>query len=166
MARARRVVTRGARRLTQWIGPADQNYVSVASAGATLVASAPFEEQTTVVRARGQVSVIPAAFTTSLNIVGAFGVAIVSTEAFTAGIASIPEPFSDADWGGWFVWRSFSYRFEFDDATGLNFPRWDFEVDSKAMRRISPNETMVLIAESQTGAFQISAPLRVLVKLS
>ena len=92
--------------------------------------------------------------------------AVVRTEAFTAGVASVPEPFSDADWGGWLMWRSFSYRVFVNDATGLNFPNWNLEIDSKAMRRVLPNETIVIVAESQAGAFSIAAPLRVLLKLS
>ena len=156
----------GARRLTQWIGPADQGYVAVASAGATLIASAPFEEQTTIVRNRGNVSIKITTVTADLDIVGAFGLGIVTAEAFAAGVGSMPEPFSDADWGGWMVWRSFSYHFEFITGTGSDFLVWDFEVDSKAMRKVSPNEVLVLIAESQVGAYSISTPLRTLVKLS
>ena len=101
-----------------------------------------------------------------LAIVGAIGCGIVSTEAFNAGVASIPEPFSDGDWGGWMVWRSFSYRLAFQSAVAVNFPDWAFEVDSKAMRKGGPNEVLVTVAESQVGAYQISAPLRTLVKLS
>ena len=81
------------------------------------------------------------------------------------GIASLPEPFTDADWGGWLVWRSFSYHLEFATAAALNFPVWDFEVDSKAMRKIRTSDAIVLVAESQTGAFFISTPLRHLIKL-
>ena len=131
-----------------------------------MISSVSFEEQTTAVRLRGQVSIAPNAFTADLNIVGAIGLGIVTAEAFAAGVGSIPEPFNDADWGGWLMWRSFSYRFEFASAVGVDFPNWNFEVDSKAMRRISPNEVAVIIAESQSGAFVISTPLRMLVKLS
>jgi len=158
--------SRGQRRLTQWIGPADQGYVNVASAGATLISSVQFVEQQTVVRMRGQVSVKPQVQGADLDVVGAIGVGIVTEEAFTAGIASIPEPFSDADWGGWFVWRSFSYHMQFNDLTGVGWLDWNFEVDSKAMRKVSPNERVVIIVESQVGAFVVSTPLRMLVKLS
>ncbi len=167
MARPRRAFTGGgSRRLTQWLGPADQGYISVASGGATLTSSASFEEAATIVRSRGNVSIRPNAFTADVALVGAFGVAIVSTEAFNAGVTAIPEPFTDSDWGGWMVWRSFTYFFQFSDATGAQFNDWNFEVDSKAMRKLSPNETLVQIAESQGGAFQISTPLRHLIKLS
>jgi len=155
----------GQKRLTEWIGPADQGYLSVASAGATLIGFGSFETSATIVRTRGMVS-IRAAVSAGLDIIGAIGVGIVSTEAFTAGIASVPEPFSDADWGGWYVWRSFSYRFDSVTQVGVFPSVWDFEVDSKAMRKIGSNETLVIVAESQAGAYFVSAPLRTLVKIA
>ncbi len=152
-------------RLTQWIGPANQGYVNVASGGATLLASASFEDPVTQMRARGQVSVVPQSFGSDVTLVGAFGICVVSTEAFNVGITAIPEPFTDADWGGWYVWRSFSYRWEFATAEASNPINWNFEIDSKAMRKVSANETIVQIAESQVGAFSISTPIRELIKL-
>jgi len=112
------------------------------------------------------VTIIPSGFVADVNIIGAFGIGIVSTEAFEAGVGSMPEPFTDADWGGWMVWRSFSYRFDFSSATGVQFPNWSFEVDSKAMRKVGPNDHLVAIAESQGGGFEISTPLRTLLKFS
>ncbi len=131
-----------------------------------LLGSAPFEEAATIMRTRGQVSIIPQAVSADVAIAGAFGIGIVSQEAFAAGVASIPEPFSDGDWGGWFVWRAFTYRLEFIDASGTEFPNWTLEIDSKAMRKVSTNEVAVLVAESQAGAFAIATPVRLLVKLS
>jgi hypothetical protein len=64
------------------------------------------------------------------------------------------------------VWRSFSYRLEFGTNASLNFLDWNFEVDSKAMRKVSSNEAAVVVAESLTGAFNISTPVRTLIKLS
>lgn len=128
--------------------------------------SAPFEEQTTVVRSRGFISIRPEAENADLEVTGAFGIGVVSAEAFTAGVASIPEPFSDGDWGGWLVWQPFGFNFEFQSGIGLHFPDWRFEVDSKAMRRLSPSEALVCVAESQSGAFKVQFPARVLVKLS
>ena len=57
-------------------------------------------------------------------------------------------------------------RFEFISGVGVFQTRWDFEVDSKAMRKVSANETIVTMAQSQQGAFDISASLRTLVKLT
>ena len=120
----------------------------------------------TVVRTRGDVALRASSVAADTSVIGAYGVAIVNTDAFVAGIASIPGPFDDAGWDGWFVWRSFSLSFEFGDSTGFGLIQMNQEVDSKAMWKISDNETMVLIAESQSGAYQISMPLRFLLKLS
>ena len=157
---------RGAARKSQWIAPALQSYLTVASAGATLLESFPADEPLTAVRTRGSVSIKPASPTADIEIVGAIGFGVVSTEAFNAGVTAIPEPFTDGDWSGWFVWRSFAYDFEFNDATGINYPTWNFEIDSKAMRKFGPNESIVVVAESFVGAFNISVNPRILVKLS
>ena len=153
-----------------WIAPADQGYIGVASNGKTIIAS--FDPagiglvKPIIVRTRGEVSAKVAAPGATAVIVGAYGLAVVSDRAFTAGAGSIPGPFTDASWDGWFVWRSFSMNWEFDDASGVRFSTKDQEVDSKAMRKVNDDETVVMIAESQVGAFDISMPLRMLMKLS
>ena len=170
---ARRVVgrsfpQRAPKRLTTWIGPADQGYVSVATGGTSLINNAVFEEPITVIRTRGHVAVRPTVYSANIDIVGAMGLAVVSREAFDAGVASIPAPFDDADWGGWFVWRSFSFRFQVQGTSDADLLPGgiELEIDSKAMRKITPNEALVTIAQSQVGAFTISSPLRTLFKLS
>jgi len=158
------------RRKTGWIAPADQGYVSVASGGATLVQSfdpaAAGLPAPTIVRTRGQLSVKPQSFAADVAIIGAWGIAVVSDQAFGIGITAIPKPFINADWGGWFAWGSFSHRLEFQDATGMIFGPPPVEVDSKGMRKVTDNETIVMIAESQAGALDISMPLRMLLKFS
>jgi len=171
MARARRTFpSRGNRRIPTWVGPADQSYVSVGSGLSVLIASFAPEDASivkpTVVRVRGQVSIKLNSYAADLDIAGAFGMCVVSDEAFVAGAASIPRPFDDADWDGWFVWRSFAAHYELLDATGAFLASYEFEVDSKAMRKVTSNETIVMMCESQTGAVQISMGLRTLLLLS
>ena len=158
-------MVRAPKRMTQWVGPADQNYVNVTSGGATLVSSVLFGEPGTVIRVRGQISIKPTTYAVDLTIVGAWGMGIVSEEAFNAGVASIPEPFSDADWGGWLAWRNFSFHFEQISNAGVFLASWDFEVDSKAMRKIGVNEVLVHVAESNLGAYSIAEGVRTLFKL-
>ena len=110
--------------------------------------------------------VTPQAHTADLEIIGAFGLCVVSDQALAAGIASIPGPFADADWDGWFVWRSFNRQLENITSAGILWHFDDIEVDSKAMRKISDNNTIAIVAQSASGAFQISMPLRLLLKLS
>jgi len=160
----------GPRRQVTWIGPADQGYVAVASGAKVLVgsfdAAANGLEKPTVVRTRGEVSIIPSSTASDLSMVGAYGLAIVSDQAFGIGITAIPGPWSDPSWDGWFVWRPFGLRVEVIDSTGVFMSQHSQEVDSKAMRKITDNETLVLVAESQSGAVSISMPLRLLFKLA
>jgi len=158
--------TGGPRRKTQWIGPPLQGYITVASGGATLISSLVLEEPTTAVRVRGMVSIQPQLTNADIELIGAVGIGVVSAEALAVGITALPEPYSDADWGGWMVWRSFAYQFRFEDATATQYPRWDFEVDSKAMRKVGPSDALVFVAESFAGAFKVADTTRQLLKLS
>jgi len=166
----RRFVSSGPKRQNQWVAPAAQAYLSVGSTNSVIIASFTPDAQglnhPTVVRTRGQVSIKLPTYAADANVVGAFGVGIVTEQAFNAGQASIPETFDEADWGGWFVWRSFSLHYESITAASSFIASWEFEVDSKAMRKVGPNDTIVLMASSQVGAFDISMPLRMLLKLS
>jgi len=160
----------GPRRQSTWIAPADQSYISVASGTSGIISffdpAAAGLVAPTVVRTRGAVSIRPSVFNADVAISGAFGAAIVTDQAFAAGAASLPRVFDDADWGGWFMWRSFAHHYEFHDPTGTLLGSWDAEVDSKAMRKVTDNETIILMCESQTGGLQIAMPLRFLLKMS
>ncbi len=106
----------------------------------------------------------PAALGVDLVFKGAYGIGIVSDQAFAAGAASVPGPWSDPDFP-WLVWESFEGLYIFHDATGQsNFQ--GFQFDSKAMRKVKQNETVVVVCESQAGAFDLSSAFRMLVKLS
>ncbi len=172
MARAprRSFPARSHRRIPTWVGPADQSYVSVGSGASVLVAS--FDAagagliKPTVARVRGNVDIKLNTYAATVDISGAYGMCVVSDEAFVAGAASIPRPFDDAGWDGWFVWRAFTMHFEFDDATGSLLGSLNQEVDSKAMRKVTENDTIVLMCESQSGALQIAMHLRMLLLLS
>jgi len=163
-SRVARVVS--TRRLTAWSGLADQGYVNVASGGATIISSIAFNVRGTLIRHRGMVSYRPQAVNADLDMIGAIGVAIVSDQAFAIGVTGVPLPFTNADWGGWMVWRSFSSRWGFNDASGVLYEERSFEVDSKAMRKVRQNETLIFVAESQAGAMAVAEGVRHLVKLS
>ena len=168
MARSRGFIRRaqsGHKRLTEWGNLADQGFVAVSSAGATLISSTSFESPGTIVRSRGMISLRFAAHNADVSVVGAFGIGLVSAEALAVGITAVPEPFTDSDWGGWMTWQPFARRLEFSDATGLYSEDWEYVIDSKAMRKVEPNSAMVFVAESQQGAFQISETVRLLLKL-
>ena len=168
--RRSRFNSRGPRRQVTWISPADQGYLAVGANAKVLMASfdpvATGMEKPTIIRNRGELSVRPTSFASDAGIVGAYGMAIVSDQAAAIGITAIPGPFTEAEWDGWLVWHSFSMFLEFGDATGRFMADRAIIVDSKGMRKISDNETLVVVAESQSGAFSISAPIRTLFKLA
>jgi len=162
---------RSAKRKPQWVAPADQEAVNV-SAGASVIISS-FDPSAagllgaTLVRSRGIATVRPQSFAADSTVAGAFGICVVSDDAFIAGTAAIPRPFDDADWGGWLVWRSFDDVWEFGDATGIpNRQAIQMEIDSKAMRKVGGNETVVTMCESQTGALNCAAFVRKLFLLA
>ena len=170
MARGRRYAS-GPKRQVTWIGSADQNTVAVATGASAIVASfapdsVPFNKPT-IVRTRGEIGVRPESAGADLGVSGAFGVCVVNSDAFAAGAASIPAPFDDAGWDGWFVWQSVARHVEFVDGTGFEInAMWNWQVDSKAMRKVGDNETIVLMYQSQVGAVQVAMHLRMLIKLS
>ncbi len=162
-------VRSGAKRITVWVGYADQAFVTVASGAKTIVAnfSLATVDAVTVVRSRGVISIAPSVFSADLPLVGAFGIGIVSNEAFVAGAASVPGPFSSSDWDGWMVLVPWAYRYDLTSDIGRLLPgSLQITIDSKAMRKMSSNETLVMVAESETGAIDFAAPIRTLLKLS
>ncbi len=169
MPRGRHFRARGfqrSARLTEWQGPPDQGFVAVATTGATLVSSTSVEDPITIMRSRGQFG-IQTALNADLAVTGAIGWGIVSSEAFSIGITALPHPWRDADWDGWFIWKSFSLSVEFHDATGVNFPASIMlDVDSKAMRKVGQSNVIVMVAESQAGAYQVVDGIRQLIKLA
>ncbi len=127
-----------------------------------------FEDPGTIIRTRGSIVVAPqSGLVTDLDITGAFGIGLVSQEAFAAGVASIPEPFTDSDWGGWMVIQPFAMRWEevVGATEGLERMETTYEIDSKAMRKVQPNSIMVFVIESLTGAFAVADLTRLLIKL-
>ena len=151
------------RRKTEWSVYDPSGFTSVATGGATITSGLLFEDPGTIVRTRGEITIAPVTnFAADLDITGAFGIGLVSAEAFAAGVASVPEPYTDSDWGGWMVIVSFAMRFEHHSSIGVVQTGQTIRVDSKAMRKVEPNSVMVVVAESLTGAFDIQDGTRLL----
>ncbi len=171
MARARRLgVFRrsGPKRRSLWVGYADQGFIAV---GAGLkVAISNFTLATldslTVIRNRGFLSVRATVTGVDADVVGAFGIGIVTQQAFAAGVASMPGPWTDSDWDGWMLLQPFAFRYDLTTDVGRFISTIQIMLDSKSMRKMEANETLVMMAESQAIAFDISAPVRTLVKLA
>ncbi len=167
MTRARTFAPRGRgpKRMTSW-SSYDGVATSLSSGGATVLSGIAFEAPGTLIRTRGIVMIRPVTpVSADVLLTGAFGIGIVSAEAFAAGVASIPEPATDSDWGGWMVIQPWSFQFEFGDQSSFAISSINIEVDSKAMRKVEPNSVAVVVVESIIGAATVVDMTRLLLKL-
>ncbi len=164
MADQRRFGT-STRRKSDWAGSADQGYTVISAGASVLQQSAVAVEGQTIVRVRGLLSLKPPSVTADQNLIGAVGFAVVSEQAAVAGAASIPGPYSDSDWDGWFLHEFWSFRLEFVDGTGILLSNLNIPIDSKAMRKVHSGDRIVIMAESQAGAVDVSVQFRMLFKL-
>ncbi len=164
------VRARVAKRQKVWVGTADQGEIAIGSGLSVIISSFAPDVlsilKATVVRTRGIFEVHPTAFGADLSYGGAYGLGIVSDEAFAAGAASIPRPFDDDDWAGWLVHGFYGGHLEFQSGVGIMMSLDPVVIDSKAMRKVGPNETLVWVVESQAGAVQVRIHARVLMMLS
>ena len=80
------------------------------------------------------------------DVVAGLGLGIVSSDAAVVGGALVPSPLADADWGGWIWHRYVPLLASAIGNDGTDIGVFDaIEVDSKAMRKIKVNETLVFI---------------------
>ena len=143
------------KRRTHWTG--STGAATVTATGSNILASrAGPHDGSTIVRVRGFANaVLESASAINNGYSGAFGIGIVSTAAATAGVASIPTPFTEIGWEGW-LWHSFFSVFRMIDpgANGNAYQR--LEIDSKAMRKWNEDETLVFVSEVvETGTSSI-----------
>ena len=128
----------------------------------------PTDEGLTLVRTRGllrlQLQSVDAA---GSGFEGACGLQIVTAEAFAIGVTAMPSPQTDPEWEGW-IWHSFFSLRPGSALSGLAGIT-EFEIDSKAMRKLPEGAVMMGVVEVvETGAAVMLFYLdtRILVKLS
>ncbi len=127
----------------------------LAAVGTTIGGSVLFTGPATILRVRGAVQ---ASFdstvqnTDQMRLV--FGLGIVSTDAATLGASAVPDPGGEAEYP-WLWWGSMQLRASANAAEGAwGTQAQKLEVDSKAMRRVKPGESLLWVVEvaSVTGA--------------
>ena len=168
MARGR-VVHAKRRSVKQWFGTSDQGAQTVASGAKVLIQILVPGEAMTIIRNRGILIVAPQSGATDTTSDGVYGIGVVSDVAAALGVTGIPGPFTESGWGGWMVHQF--WRMQLDVTTdvgrlgGTGF-QVSYDIDSKAMRKIGPNERMVEVFESRSGAVFTVAHVRTLVLTS
>ncbi len=174
MARPRQFAARSFRtkRLTDWGFGVDMLAQNLTSSAKLLgTTSLTIAEQATLVRIRGLIHfLLVSAGSVGDGFLGAAGIALVNSDAFAQGINSIPGPQSDANWDSW-IWHSFfdarAVTATITDGANAAGISQRIEIDSKAMRKWDPAETLVLMVEgTETGVanLQINCDTRLLLK--
>jgi len=143
------------RRLTSWeLGPGDCTEVAQSSAGSVFVgqALAIGVDGLTLARIRGryQAFVTVAGGAVGDGMCGVFGIGLTTTAAVVAGIASVPTPITEQAWDKWLYWTPFQlFVMSVTLADGVNagIAVIDLEVDTKAMRKLTTEDTIYAAAE-------------------
>ena len=160
-------------RLTQWLELQPIRATLVAGGG-TILFSLTTEEKAlrpfTVVRTRIQCEIISDQVAASESQVGALGVAVVSDQAEAIGVTAVPTPITDMASDLWMVHQILYNDFVLADGTGFQDDGgYQYEIDSKAMRKVQDGEDLVVVGElssaSSTGGFLLTVGGRILVKL-
>ena len=101
----------------------------------------------------------------------AVGIGIVTSDAFAVGVSAVPDPIDQMEWDGWLYHRFFDLHSSEaalgDQQNGLTSIQ--FEVDSKAMRKVADNMTLMAVVQAvEIGAAVMVAHFdsRLLVKLT
>jgi len=148
-----RVLTRAPRRQTVWF---DIPFALVTSAGAggTLVSSLtaagkafrPF----TIVRSIIQIWLTSDQAAAAEDQVGAVGIAVVSDQASAIGVTAIPTPVTDMGSELWFA-----HQIVMGDESALTDvakPGQQYQINSKAMRKVNEGEDIVIVVENSVVA--------------
>ncbi len=142
--------TRGFRPQTSWAAVTPATEQTVNAATKVLIGSFVASSPETVRRTFGILNWRSDQTVNDERPMGAFGMCVVSNEAFAAGVASMPGPFTDADSDLWFVHQLMFAAFEqsgtvdgFESAAGQSYT-----INSKAMRKVTDDERIVMILEN------------------
>ena len=155
------------RRETDWVGSGDAAGYTTVAAGVLLLDQSLTSVDTpeTIVRVRGVFDVQSDQAATDERPFGAFGFGIVSQKAFALGATAISGPYSEAAWDGWFVHQYWFAPFSFRSAVGASYPNQRYEFDSKAMRKLTPDQKLVVMVENRsTVGMRFNLGFRMLIK--
>ncbi len=136
---------RGMRQRKHWhgLGATSANFTANATA---ILGGFSFADPATILRTIGSVVVVPGAAVVALDLAEVvFGLALVSTDAFTAGAGSMPDPFSEPEFD-WLWWKTVYYANGRGGDGAPDEARY-VDVESKAMRKLKPGETLVMIGQ-------------------
>ena len=159
----------GAKRLTDWSGSAvlTGDIAVAVSTSQLLETFVPIGSGETLIRTRGLFGWRSDQSAADETQIGAMGIGVVSAQAVSVGATAIPAPATDVDWDGWLYHTFFYSHLDFLSAVGME-PNVAhvIMIDSKAMRKVSTDERLVVMVEntSGSGGIRVATNLRLLSK--
>jgi len=160
------------RRESLWVGLTPTN-TGLAAGGATLILTAsstllalrPF----TIIRTHITWHVASDQSTAKENYAAAIGGCVVSDQAEAIGITAVPTPVTDLSSDLFFLWDSAIGIFDFTTGTGYREVGHLQKIDSKAMRRVNDDQTVIFTIEDEptigTDGVSVKVIGRQLIKL-
>ncbi len=163
-----RGVARGARRETSWltidlvVGGVDGSASLFSSLGTSAIASLPW----TIVRTYLNIFVHSDQVVATESWASAVAMAVVSAQAAAIGVTAVPTPITDLESDLFYIHHMQQGRFFFGTGVGAQDIGQSFNVDSKAMRKVSDDEDVILVVEGATqgAGVTISVQGRFLIK--
>ncbi len=163
-SRAVRGPFRGPTRDTFWFSSSQTAEIAVAANVAVLATLATSTNLAdlhvvngTIVRTRGVVLWFSDQSAAQETPTAAVGIRLQNQRAATAGVASVPRPFSEPDLD-WFVWQALlGFSVNTVNAIGQGLQR--STIDSKAMRKVKDGHSLIEVIENVSaadGAFFVS----------
>ena len=148
-----RGLSRAPRRKTAWtVGPGGTTE-QVFNASQSLFLGTGTQilaDELTLVRLRGRFAFnMESAAAIGERMTGAFGIGITTTPAFaTGGITAVPTPITEIEWDGWLYWQAVMVQSVVSPLIeGGGGNRVEFEVDSKAMRKLKLDDVIFAVLE-------------------
>jgi len=154
LARISRGSIRAPRRRKGWEeGPGGVALTTVAATGSAFLGTVanPAQDGLTLIRTRGRFAAfIGNATSVGDGYQGAFAIGITQAAATAVGITAVPTPITEQDWDGWIFWQAFGVHSQVDKTVSLApgaAGAIDFEVDSKAMRKLDLLDSIYAVVE-------------------
>ncbi len=166
-------VGRGRRQPTNWARTVASGLTVLPASSKVLLASVVLSNpgiNETIRRTRGIVLVTSDQGSIQEEQLGAVGAMLVTDTAVGAGVASLPDPVTDANDDGWFVWLPFMQisGAQVTAGTASQTAMNRYEFDSKAMRRMEEGYQVAFVAAnaSATRGLSIAITISLLSSLS
>ncbi len=137
------------RRLTEWAATAPEaNYTALAAATAILDSFFVADDPETLIRVVGTLNVESDQVAGGEQAFGAVGLCVVSDQAFAIGVTAIPTPYTDAESDLWVQHQFWQAPIAVASAVSIGKVDATIDMSSKAMRKVSPDETLCLVIEN------------------